>query len=442
MRIHCAAAARSVVAVVAIVAIAGCSSAAKPVSEPTSASRSTTPTTQKPGTGSLPAFYTTAEVKSGHPVGTLLDSEVVAAPGIHGTVYRVMYQSLSLVGTLVAVSGIVIVPRGRAPAGGYPVVTWGHGTTGLGDACAPSLDPTSAAPPPTNDLLDQGYEITASDYAGMGTPGVLPYLVGVSAARNVIDIVRAARQLPAAHASTNYVVWGYSEGGQTAMFALDIAATYAPGFDLKGVVAGAPPSQLHTLYSFLTNSPYRYYLLMLVVGLNAAYGDQLAPLDQILTPAGMALVPVIQNGCVSIAKYGLRQPTNDLLPAMLHDVTIASAIKVDPFTIPAWRKILDANDPESFTTPAAAPLLIVQGSDDEEVPAATTHSLEQHECSIGQDVEQWTYPGQSHALALVTSASDVGNWVHDRFSGVAEPDPYVPTALSGIQQTRCSASAS
>ena len=62
--------------------------------------------------------------------------------------------------------------------------------------------------------------VTASDYQGEGTPGLLPYIAGDSAARNTIDIVRAARNLPAAHASDNYVVWGHSEGGHTAMFTL------------------------------------------------------------------------------------------------------------------------------------------------------------------------------------------------------------------------------
>ena len=75
-----------------------------------------------------------------------------------------------------------------------------------------------------NALLDKGWEVTSSDYQGEGTPGLLPYIAGVSAARNTIDIVRAARNFPAAHASDHYVVWGHSEGGQTAMFALNIGA--------------------------------------------------------------------------------------------------------------------------------------------------------------------------------------------------------------------------
>ena len=66
--------------------------------------------------------------------------------------------------------------------------------------------------------------------------------MGQSAARNTIDIVRAARQLAAADASSTYVVWGHSEGGQTAMWALNIASSYAPELTLKGVEALAPAS--------------------------------------------------------------------------------------------------------------------------------------------------------------------------------------------------------
>src|SRR5205085_758297 len=147
--------------------------------------------------------------------------EKVAVPDLHGTVYRVMYVSQTVDDKPVAVTGLVMVPKTAPPAGGYRVVTWGHGTNGMADKCAPSLEPTNDVPL-TNELLDKGWEVTASDYQGEGTPGLMPYIAGISAARNTIDIVRAARELPAAHASNEYVVWGHSEGGQTAMFALNI----------------------------------------------------------------------------------------------------------------------------------------------------------------------------------------------------------------------------
>ena len=182
----------------------------------------------------------------------------------------------------------------------------------------------------------------------------------MSAARNTIDIVRAARHLPAAHTSDQYVVWGHSEGGQTAMFASNIGPAYAPELKLRGVVAGAPPSQFALIYDFLKTSPYRYYLLMAAGGLNAAYGDQAAPLDQVLTPAGMKLVPLLDQGCAGF------------LSQKIGNLDVAGLTKGDPFKNPPWHKVLEANDPQLFTKPSPAPLLIIQGGNDEQIPPVST----------------------------------------------------------------------
>jgi alpha-beta hydrolase superfamily lysophospholipase len=360
------------------------------------------------------------------PVGTLLKAETAAAPGLHGRAYRVMYLSRSVQNRIVAVTGTVIVPDRPAPGGGYPVVTWGHGTNGMADQCAPSLSASWSAPPPANALLDVGFEITASDYQGEGTAGVLPYLAGVSAARNVIDIVRAARQLAPAHASRNYVVWGYSEGGQAAMFALNIADAYAPDLHLEGDIAGAPPSQFDHLYSQLRTSPNGFFLLMIAVGLNSAYGDAAAPLDELLTPAGTAMARQLETVCLS-----------DVEAARLSRISYPDMIKPDPFTRRGWRSVLMANDPQSVETASATPLLIVQGGADTLIVPSSTQTLAKHLCGIGQSVERWVYPAQSHAGALVASAGDVIHWIVDQFTGVANPDLYVPTGQNNVQQTRC-----
>jgi dienelactone hydrolase len=348
----------------------------------------------------------------------------VTAAGLHGTLYRVMYASRSVYNNPVAVTGVIAVPNGTPPAGGFPVVSWGHGTNGMADVCAPSLDPTSDIPL-ANSLLDQGWVVTASDYEGEGTPGLMPYLAGVSAARNTIDIVKAARQLAGAHASTQYVVWGHSEGGQTAMFALKIGASYAPGLQLKGVVAGAPPSQFQYLYAALKNSPYRYYLLMAAGGLNAAYGDVNAPLGQILTPLGLQQIPKLDQGCTAylVQQFG--------------SLSTASLVKADPFTVPAWKQRLKGNDPGAFTTASAAPLLIIHGGNDEQIPVASSQLLATQLCSVGQVLQRWVYPGQSHAGVIGPSANDMIQWITNRFAGVANPDPYVPTGLPGITTQVC-----
>ncbi len=378
----------------------------------------------------LPPFYGAPDPIPSVPPGTLFKSEQVAEPTIQGTVFRVMYASRSILNAPVAVTGLVIVPKQAAPAGGYPVMTWGHGTTGLGDRCTPSLDPAVQALPNdawTNPMLQRGWEITVSDYQGEGTPGVVPYLVGVSAARNAIDIVRAARQLDVAHASTDYVSWGNSEGGQTAMFVLDIAAGYAPELHLKGVVASAPPSNFGLLFSHLTTSPYRYYLMMIAIGLHAGYRTA-APLADVLTPAGIGLIPKYERACLGY-----------VLPPALKRFPIRTAMRGIPLAAWSWRMVVAANDPANFDTARSTPLLLSQGAADEQIPVATTRNLAKRLCKLRQDVELWIYSGQNHAGALAASAHDVIHWIADRFVGVANPDVYAPTGPGVSVPIRCPA---
>jgi hypothetical protein len=408
----------AVVATLPIAAlIAACGSSSGPSSAP--------PTTaSSPPPAGLPSFYGVPKPLPAGPPGRLLKSEEVPAQGIDGTVYRVMYLSESARNAIVPVTGLVIVPHEPPPPGGYPVVSWGHGTDGMADQCAPSLDPESAVPE-ANSLLGQGWEVTASDYEGEGTPGLLPYLVGVVAARGTIDVVRAAGQLAPAHASKRYVVWGHSEGGQTALFALKIASSYAPDLDLEGVVAGAAPSQFNLVYDFLKTSPYRYYLFMAAGGFNAGYGNEAAPLSEVLTPLGLSLLPTLEKGCSAY------------LQKTLDKYSLTEVTKADPFTVPAWQKLLAENDPESFTTPGSAPLLMPQGGNDDQIPVVSTQILASHLCSIGQDLERWIYPGKSHSGVIPYYVPDMVHWIANRFAGMPNPDPYMPTGVRGVQVTRC-----
>ena len=100
--------------------------------------------------------------------------------GVQG--WRVLYRSTGMDGEPIAVSGGIFAPSGDAPAGGRPVVAWAHGTSGIVPACAPSIDDADgglfARIPSTADLVGAGYVVTATDYPGLGTPGLHPYLVG------------------------------------------------------------------------------------------------------------------------------------------------------------------------------------------------------------------------------------------------------------------------
>ena len=402
-----------VAVVAALVTLGACSSSASPGTRP----------------AGLPAWYDVPPSAATHPgsPGTLIKYQKVGTvPGLHATVYRVMYASETVHQTPSVVTGLVYVPLAPPPSAGYPVVSWAHGTNGMAPTCAPSLTPATLSSDIDafrNDLLDKGWELVASDYQGEGTTGPLPYLVGSVAAQNTIDIVRAARQLKAAHASSTYAVWGHSEGGQTAVFA-DQIPKYAPELQLVGVVAGAPPSQFNLIYKFLTTSPYRFYLFMASVGYNVAYGNQAAPLDQVLTPLGQSMTPLLEDGCF------------DYLQQTLDKYTLAQLTKADPFTLPAWRVLLAENDPGEVTTASSVPLLIVQGGSDEQIPVASTALLTQHLCGLGQVVQRWIYPGQNHDSVIRYYVPDMLRWLTARFGGQSAAG-VTPSGEPGVQTTPC-----
>src|SRR5579862_9003875 len=151
-----------------VVVVAGLALMTALMSPATGAATPTAHAKPIPAPKGLPAFYSVPQPIPTK-IGKLIKSQQIASTGVDGTVYRVMYVSETQLGKPVAVTGLVIVPNTPAPAGGYPVVSWGHGTNGMADSCTPSLDPTNDVPL-ENTLLDQGWEVTSSDYQGEGTP--------------------------------------------------------------------------------------------------------------------------------------------------------------------------------------------------------------------------------------------------------------------------------
>jgi hypothetical protein len=414
--------------VLVLVAVALCASLAGAAVSPGTASarRAAGSIPAPPG---LPSFYSVPKPLPAGPAGTLIKSQAVADSNLTGaTLYRVMYKSIGRKRRLVAVTGMVVVPNGTAPAGGWPVVSWGHGTNGMADVCAPSLQGSSQIPG-ANELVAAGYAVTASDYQGEGTPGLMPYIVGVSAAEDTVFIVAAARQIPGVSLSSDYVVWGHSEGGQTAMFSL-YDQTYAPSLHLRGVVAGAPPSQFSLIYDFLVTSPYDFYLLMVAGSYHYYYGGRAAPLAPILTKPARALIPDLDKGCSGYVSGVVANAVAATPGRSLKDL-----VPVNPFSVRKWATLLSANDPESFSTPTSVPLLIIQGGDDEQIPVISTQILQSHLCAIAQPTERWVYSGQSHAGVIAPSFNDMLHWIGDRFTSASTVDPYVPTADGSVTIT-------
>lgn len=196
------------------------------------------------------AFYTAVEPLPDEP-GVLLRAETLTAGVPDGAdAWRILYTTTRPDDTVTVASGVAIAPADR---GGdeLPLLSIAHGTTGIVPRCAPSLSPTpfadGAAAALEQMVTEHGWAGVISDYVGLGTAGMHPYLVGRAEARNVLDASRAAQQLDGLDLSTDTVVWGHSQGGHGALWTGQIAGDYAPELTLRGIAGMAPASDLYRL---------------------------------------------------------------------------------------------------------------------------------------------------------------------------------------------------
>lgn len=360
-----------------------------------------------------PFYVPPSPLPTGKP-GELIRSEPMAGAPAGSTAYKVLYHSTSVDGQDIAVSGFVVVPDGPAPAGGRPVVSWAHPTTGVVDSCAPSSSPLGfTLIGGLQGLLSAGYVIAATDYEGLGTPGIHPYLVGDSEGRGVLDAVRAAINLEQAGASKRVAVWGWSQGGQGALFAGQLASSYAPELELVGVAAAAPAGQLAEL---LTDDLDTLDGVILgAYAVNAyewvyAKNDPAPTAQGLLTPAGNEALPELVTLC---------DLTQDAQMTAIAQPLIGSFYAKPPTQVAPWPDLLGKNTPGGFKTPA--PILIAQGESDPLVIPSTTVELAKNLCGLGDTVDLRQYPGAVHTDIAFVSANDVVSWIGDRFAGKSAP---------------------
>jgi acetyl esterase/lipase len=359
------------------------------------------------------AFYQASESDIAGPVGSLIREEPRSGAAAGATAHKVLYRSTKPDGTPIAVSGIVIVPAGQAPAGGWPIVAWAHPTTGVVPRCAPSLAiflfQQIAG---SRRLLERGYAIAATDYPGLGTPGPHPYLVGESEARAVIDSVRAARSFPGLENSNRFAVWGHSQGGQASLFTGMIAKTYAPELQLVGVAAAAPATDLATLMTDdLNTMGGRNLTAMTIWSWSKVFG---ASMEEVVAPAAIPTVNALAEQCIEGA-FDLY--VREKLSAPLAQTFLS--VK-NPATVEPYRMLLERNSAGAL--PTEIPVFLSQGLKDGLVRPAVTHAYMQRLCKAGSTVKMLDLPNVSHGFAGYDSADAAVDWIADRFAGRADPN--------------------
>ena len=363
--------------------------------------------------GNPTAFYQPPSPLPDGPPGALLRVEPLrtAPPGARG--WRILYRSTDGTDQPIAVSGVVFVPDGTAPAGGRPVVAWAHATTGVARRCAPSLRPAALVTriPGLADFPAAGAVVVATDYPGLGTPGPHPFLNGESEARAVLDSVRAARQLADAAAGVRFAVWGHSQGGQAGLFVGQLAASYAPELALVGVATAAPATKLAELLRHdVATLEGRVLAALALVALSEIVPE--ASLTRLADTRVARQMRALARGCIETTLEGAAEVAGGI--ALGH-----SFLEVAPTGAEPWRSILATNTPSGDL--GGVPLLLVQGESDTIVRPAVSERFAQTACRRGTPVLLRLYPGQSHTTIAPHAAADAAAWIADRFAARLAP---------------------
>jgi alpha-beta hydrolase superfamily lysophospholipase len=382
------------------------------------------------------AFYDPPRpLPSGKP-GTLIWARRIQAPP-RARAWKVLYRSTVHNGRAIAVSGLVIAPAGKPPKRGRRVVAWAHGTLGGARDCAPSMPSNPArnlasyytytspysldvGVPALTRFLRAGYVVTATDYQGLGTPGVHQYVVGATAAHNVLDSVKAAKQIDAAGAGNDVAVFGWSQGGGAAIFAgQSAAASYGRPLRVRGIAALAPAADIGPEFAGQTppgpvspSSPSHDAVLALNVfrGFAAAY-PRLDP-DDVVAPPGKPALAALAVQCT------------------IHLADVIQELGTDPATmfkrpIPAdWQRRLDENTAGNQAT--VAPVLVMQGTADTVVNPNGSTQYVQRACQFGLPIEYSVHQGANHQTIPFVAQNEYVRWIADRFARKRAPSNCAP----------------
>lgn len=348
-----------------------------------------------PGTGS--GSIVSAETMPNLPIQVRL-SGVNAA--------RVVYRSVQPGVGEREVSGTVFTPSGEAPEGGWPVISYAHGTTGIEQACAPSRSASLlGASALVQGYTTAGFAVAITDYEGLGHPGNHAYLDNITAGYDVIDAVRALRTV-FPDVGTQWAAFGGSQGGGAAWAANELADSYAPELDLVGAVALAPGANMVGLVDKAvagTLTDDQGPLLQWVLE-SLARRDPALNLDDFRS-GDAAQDWAALTGCTP-DKAGAREDAVNRLGDK--DFAPKSDAAAD-----ALRRALGAMAvPQG---PASAPMLVAYGDADTYIDVAWTDAALEQACGYGDIVTIDRQAGRGHGDV---NGDAVNQWIGDRFAGV------------------------
>ncbi|HYX31327.1 MAG TPA: alpha/beta hydrolase, partial [Pyrinomonadaceae bacterium] len=343
--------------------------------------------------------------------GALLRSEplrdVTLPAGLRG--WRILYTTTVDDNTPATAVADVFAPI-NPPAGPRPVIAWAHGTSGLMQKCMPSLAsvPTRVIPC-VDQIVKAGWVLVATDYSFAEKGGPHPYLIGEGEARAALDSVRAARQISELTLDKRIAVWGYSQGGHTALWSGIVGPRYAPDLEIVGVAAIAPATNIRKILALDVAADKRYGAYV-ARAYSRFYSD--IKFDEALRPEALEAGRQMVNQCDFVPPEDSERL--EQLAASFEGPALATNSNK------ALQARLDENTPNAAIK---ASVVIAQGRSDRVIPPDVTDSYVEERCTAGQSLEYWTFAGLDHFTIVAPGAplEELVNWTRARFANEPEP---------------------
>ncbi|HCA5020611.1 alpha/beta fold hydrolase [Acinetobacter baumannii] len=333
------------------------------------------------------------------------------------------YKMLGQSGQEVQATSLVFTPNTQPPVGGWPIVVWAHGTTGVADVCAPSK---AALADSTKDLISKllaaGYVVVAPDYEGLGTPGIHPFLNVKSEAFSITDAVVATRNYLSQRnllTSKKWVTVGHSQGGHAALGAAQYASRAQ--LDYKGTVAVAPASNLGSILvdgeAQVANAPIdikigTYAQLDTYTALVTAGIRNTQPsfdYGQVFTSQISSIAAQAENLCSGPLYGAFYEGMSNY--AKDHNGTLDGFTRTQPnfMAVPLVKTFLD-KDSQPLQVKVTTPIIIYQGIADPTVPKLATDLLIANATAVGTKINNYVTGNWDHGTAMSSNVDNiVGN---------------------------------
>ncbi|HIW91407.1 MAG TPA: lipase family protein [Candidatus Corynebacterium avicola] len=362
----------------------------------------------------------------------------LASDGGPGSAEKILYNTVNEHDEPVAASGVVLKPTGKWQGKGpAPTIVATPGTRGAGDICAPSRSSNQLFGfDDGNGAVNLNYEypfhaaasamgmnVIVVDLIGLGTPGQHTYVNHLEEGTATLDGARAGLTQLGLPQDSPLGFFGYSQGGGASAAAAERAQDYAPELNVKGTFAGAPPADLTEVVDYVDDHAITGVIGFALNGALARHPELAGLQDEYFNEKGKRFMEDTKDRCIGdvVGRWAF----TDTRTMTKSGKSFGEIAREDE----RLQEVLESYKLANRYKDLNAPMLVVNGKNDDTIPWQQARDAADRYCEAGGDVQFNTDPLPSvlpgsvinHAVPMLTQAGGAFNYLVDRFNDKPAP---------------------